>query len=86
MGIKETKIKRVIDLANLPQKIYHGRKCINWEGSIGKVVEFIYDDINGELEIIDLSSTIPFIAAFFTSVSDSALNIILKSKITSSGE
>ena len=53
MEIKETKIKRAIDLANLPQKIYRGRRCINWEESIGMVVEFVYDGINGELEIID---------------------------------
>lgn len=41
---------RNIDLSDLPQK----GKSINWIGSVGYKCKFIYDDIEGEVEIIDV--------------------------------
>lgn len=34
-------------MENLPTKIYKGRKCINWDKSVGEIVQFQYDNING---------------------------------------
>ena len=40
-------------LEDLPRKIYRGKECIDWKNSIGYKVEFIYDDVEGELEILN---------------------------------
>jgi len=46
-----------IFLDNLPKKLGFGanknKECIDWVNSIGYKVKFIYDDIEGEVEIID---------------------------------
>ena len=44
---------RKVFTENLHKKEYKGRKCIDWKNSIGYKVHFIYDDIEGDLEIID---------------------------------
>lgn len=41
-------IKKEIDLSGLPRK----GKLINWKSSIGYNCEFVYDDIEGEVEIV----------------------------------
>ena len=42
---------------NLPKKMGVGananKECINWNKSVGYKVKFIYDDMEGEVEIID---------------------------------
>lgn len=43
------KIERQIDLSRLPKK----GKIINWRESIGYTVKFIYEDIKGEVIIVD---------------------------------
>ena len=48
-----SKIKNEIDLSGLPRKIYHGREVVDWIGSVGYKCKFVYDDIEGEVEIID---------------------------------
>ena len=40
-------------LENLPRKMYRGRDCIDWENSKGYEVNFVYDDIEGYIEILD---------------------------------
>lgn len=48
------KIYKQIFLGDLPTKNKRGKELyIYWEGSIGYKVRFIYDDIEGEIEIID---------------------------------
>ena len=42
---------RKVFLDELPRK----NKNINWKQSVGYVVKFIYDDIEGGVEIIDLT-------------------------------
>ena len=42
-----------IFLDNLPKKIHCKKECIDWMNSIGYKVRFIYDDIEGEIEIIE---------------------------------
>ena len=46
---------RKVFLDNLPKVIGKGKKeCINWLNSVGyKNIKFIYDDIEGELDIVD---------------------------------
>ena len=44
---------KIVYLDNLPKKIGVGKKeCIDWVNSIGYKVKFIYDDIEGEVEIL----------------------------------
>ena len=44
---------RKMFLENLPKKTYKGKKCIDWENSIGYKIKFIYDSIEGELELLN---------------------------------
>ena len=44
---------RKVFLENLPRKRYKGKDCIDWENSKGYEVNFVYDDINGKLIILD---------------------------------
>ena len=37
----------------LPKKMNKGKECIDWKNSAGYKVHFIYDDIEGELEILN---------------------------------
>lgn len=46
------KTNKQIFLEVLPRKIYKGTECIDWINSVGYKVHFIYDDIEGDLEII----------------------------------
>ena len=54
------KIDKWIDLSDLPTKQGHGaninKKCIDWMKSIGYIVNFKYDDIIGEIEIVNYIS------------------------------
>ena len=43
---------RKVFLDDLPRERYRGRSCIKWADSIGYIVKFIYDNIEGEIEII----------------------------------
>lgn len=45
-------MKKYIRLDNLPRKKYGNKKVINWKNSIGCKCKFIYDDIEGEVEIV----------------------------------
>ena len=49
---KKGKIKKQIFLEKLPQKGYIDNR-IDWIESVGFVVHFIYDDTEGDLEIIE---------------------------------
>ena len=41
-------------LDDLPRKIRGNKECIDWENSVGyKGIKFIYDDIEGEIEIVE---------------------------------
>ena len=40
-------------LDDLPKKMNKGKECIDWKNSAGYKVHFIYDDIEGELEILN---------------------------------
>lgn len=40
-------------LEELPKKKWNGTLCIDWINSVGCTVEFIYEDIQGEIEIVD---------------------------------
>ena len=51
--MNEELIMKKVFLENLPKKIYKGRKCIDWINSVGYKVPFIYEDIKGEVEIVD---------------------------------
>ena len=44
---------RKVFLENLPRKMYKGKDCTDWENSKGYEVNFVYDDINGKLIILD---------------------------------
>ena len=44
---------RKVFIENLPRKQGRGREEIDWPNSIGYKVDFIYDDIEDTLEIID---------------------------------
>ena len=44
---------RKVFLDELPIKIYKNKKCIDWLSCIGYKTKFIYDDIEGEIEIVD---------------------------------
>ena len=44
---------RKVFIENLPRKQERGREEINWSNSIGYKVDFIYDDMEDTLEIID---------------------------------
>lgn len=44
--------ERKVDLSGLPRKIYRGREVIDWINSVGYKCKFVYDDIEGEVEII----------------------------------
>ena len=46
---KERKINVKVDTSNLPKK---GNR-IDWKKSIGYKVKFIYEDLSGEIEIVD---------------------------------
>jgi len=46
------KTNKEIFLEVLPKKIYKGRECIDWINSVGNKVHFIYDDIEGDIEIV----------------------------------
>lgn len=56
----ENKVRKVF-LDNLPTMIGFGanenRRVINWKESIGYTVQFIYDDIKGEFQIINYTSS-----------------------------
>ena len=43
---------RKVFLEGLPKKIHTGKECIDWEKSVGYKVKFIYDNTEGELEIV----------------------------------
>lgn len=45
---------RKVFLDELPKKKYGNKETIDWKNSIGYKVKFIYDDIEGEIEIIDI--------------------------------
>jgi hypothetical protein len=51
------KTNKQIFLGNLPRKIYKGKECIDWINSVGEKVKFIYDDIEGYIQIINCNST-----------------------------
>ena len=40
-------------LEELPKKKWNGTLCIDWINSVGYTIEFIYEDIHGEIEIVD---------------------------------
>ena len=44
---------RKMFLDDLPKKMNKGKECIDWKNSAGYKVHFIYDDIEGELEILN---------------------------------
>ena len=46
-------IKKIF-IEDLQMKIYHGNKCIDWTGSKGRIVRFIYGDIKGSFLIKDV--------------------------------
>ena len=53
---------RKVFLDDLPKGGQHiSNKYINWSKSIGSKVKFVYDDINGEIEIIDYISNKLFV-------------------------
>ena len=51
---------RKVDLSELPRKegfgINKGKMLIDWKTSIGYKVSFVYDEIEGEIEILDYVS------------------------------
>jgi len=47
---------REINKSELPLYIWSGKQCIDWKNSIGKQIEFVYDDIEGKIEIINFCS------------------------------
>lgn len=47
-------IRKEIFLEELPRLNGYGGKRIDWQKSLGKKVKFIYDDIMGEIEIINI--------------------------------
>lgn len=49
---KKEKTRKVF-LDDLPKKIRAGKQTIDWQNSIGYKVPFVYDDIEGEIEILD---------------------------------
>ena len=49
---KKEKIRKVF-LDDLPKKMRAGKEIIDWKNSVGYKVAFIYDDLNGEFEILD---------------------------------
>lgn len=55
--MKGLMIVRKVFLENLPKKegwgVNKGKLQIDWKSSVGYIVNFIYDDINGSLEIVD---------------------------------
>ena len=55
MDRKIEKIKKLF-LENLPTKRHAGEICVDWILSIGYKIKFIYDDLEGELEIINYDS------------------------------
>ena len=44
---------RKMFIENLPKRQGRNRKEIDWKNTIGYKVKFVYDDIEGEVEIID---------------------------------
>ena len=46
-------MKRIF-IESLPSKLYHGNRCIDWIGSKGLKVKFIYDNIEGTILIKDI--------------------------------
>ena len=47
---------RKVFLENLPIKKQGKKNVIDWKNSVGYKVHFIYDDIEGDIEIIDYIS------------------------------
>ena len=47
---------RKVFLDNLPKKIWMGRECVDWKNSIGYKVEFIYDDVESWIIIVDYNN------------------------------
>lgn len=47
---------RKVFLDDLPKKIRAGKETIDWINSVGYKVPFIYDEIKGEIEIVDYDS------------------------------
>ncbi|MDU6996604.1 MAG: hypothetical protein E6356_17250 [Terrisporobacter othiniensis] len=48
--------ERKIDLSGLPRKRYGNKEIIDWKNSVGCKCKFTYDDIKGEIEIINYNS------------------------------
>lgn len=46
-------MKKYINLDELPRKPYNGTQRIDWKNSIGYKCDFVYENIIGEVEIID---------------------------------
>lgn len=49
-------MKRTVDLSNLVKVNQKNKEVILWSKSVGRIIPFIYDDIIGELEIVDYKS------------------------------
>ena len=45
--------ERKINLKQLKTKIYLGKIVVDWENNIGTKVDFVYDDINGYVTILE---------------------------------
>ena len=48
---------RKVFLDNLPNYVYGKTKRINWRESIGCIIPFIYDDIEGDIIITGVRKT-----------------------------
>ena len=64
-----------IFLDNLPKKIRCKKECIDWINSIGYNVRFIYDDIEGEMHILE----------YVSKGSHPRINVVYENKIHSIG-
>ena len=64
-----------IFLDNLPKKIRCKKECIDWINSIGYNVRFIYDDIEGEIHILE----------YVSKGSHPRINVVYENKIHSIG-
>ena len=49
-------------------------KCINWIGSVGKTVHFIYDDVEGDITIIGYDKNKSIVTYVYHYISYSELN------------
>lgn len=46
-------MERRVDLSKLPTKKYGVRTCIDWKKAVGQKIPFCYDNVRGELTIVE---------------------------------